>query len=90
MDKKTIFEVKNIDFCYGKTRAIDNLSLTIEQGKFYGIVGPNGCGKTTLLDLMTGNKPPESGTITYLGQKIKGYARRKTAKEIALVPQDLF
>ena len=90
MDRKTIFEVENINFYYGKTRAIDNLSLNIEQGKFYGIVGPNGCGKTTLLDLMTGNKTPESGTITYLGQKIKGHARRKTAKEIALVPQDFY
>ena len=90
MDRETVFEVRNVGFCYGKNRALDNLSLTIKQGRFYGIVGPNGCGKTTFLDLLVRNKSPELGTIIYLGQDIKGYTRRKAAKEIALVPQDFY
>jgi len=90
MDRKAVFEVRDIVFCYGKNRALDNLSLTIEQGKFYGIVGPNGCGKTTFLDLLIRNKAPESGTIKYLGRDINRYNRRKLAKEIALVPQDFY
>lgn len=90
MDRKTVFEVRDISFCYGKNRVLDNLSVTIEQGKFYGIVGPNGCGKTTFLDLLVRNRTPESGTIKYLGREIKGYTRRKLAKEIALVPQDFY
>lgn len=90
MDRKAVFEVRDIVFCYGKNRALDNLSLTMEQGKFYGIVGPNGCGKTTFLDLLIQNKAPESGTIKYLGRDIKEYTRRKLAKEMALVPQDFY
>ena len=90
MDRKTVFEVKNVSFYYGKNRALDDLCLTIEPGKFYGIVGPNGCGKTTLLDLLVRNRPPESGRIRYLGRDIKRYIRRKLAREIALVPQDFY
>lgn len=90
MDRKTVFEVRSIGFCYGKNRVLDDLSLTIKQGRFYGIVGPNGCGKTTFLDLLVRNRPPESGTIKYLERETKGYNRRSLAKEIALVPQDFY
>lgn len=85
-----MFEVSNASFCYGKNRALDALSLTIEPGKFYGIVGPNGCGKTTFLDLLVRNRTPGSGTIKYLGRDINRYNRRDLAKEIALVPQDFY
>ena len=90
MDKKTLFEVRNIDFSYGENKALDNLFLTVEPGKFYGIVGPNGCGKTTFLDLLVRNKTPQSGTIEYLGRRIEGYTRRRLAREISLVPQDFY
>jgi iron complex transport system ATP-binding protein len=88
MDKKRAFEVKNLNFYYGKTRILNDLSLNIDSGGFYGIVGPNGCGKTTLLDLLIKNKKPASGSIRYLGHNIKGYTRRALSKEIALIPQD--
>ncbi|MDH4205294.1 MAG: ABC transporter ATP-binding protein [Desulfobacteraceae bacterium] len=90
MDKKRAFEVKNLFFYYGKTQILNDLSLNIDSGKFYGIVGPNGCGKTTLLDLLIKNKRPASGAIRYLGHNIKRYQRRTLAKEIALVPQDFY
>ncbi len=90
MSKKTAFEVKNISFYYGRNRALDDLSLAIEQGRFYGVVGPNGCGKTTLLDILVRNKTPGSGTIKFLGMDMGGYTRRRLAKEISLVPQDFY
>jgi len=90
VNKKLIFEVENISFYYGEIKALDNLSLTIEPGNFYGVVGPNGCGKTTLLDLMVRGKAARSGTIKYLGRDINRYNRRDLAKEIALVPQDFY
>jgi ABC-type cobalamin/Fe3+-siderophores transport systems, ATPase components len=90
VNKKPIFEVENISFYYGEIKALDNLSLTIEPGNFYGVVGPNGCGKTTLLDLMVRGKVVRSGTIKYLGRDINRYNRRDLAKGIALVPQDFY
>ena len=90
MDRKSLFEIRHISFCYEKNIAIDDLSLDIEPCKFYGIVGPNGCGKTTLLDLLVRNKTPGSGTIRYSGRELREYNRRDLAREIALVPQDFY
>ena len=90
MADKNVFDINNISFYYGKNKALDNLSLTIEAGNFYGIIGPNGCGKTTLLDITVREKTPSSGTIQYLGRDINEYSRKELAKEISLVPQDFY
>jgi len=90
MNREMLFEIRNIDFSYGKNKVVNNLSLTIEPGKFYGIVGPNGCGKTTFLDLVVRNREPQSGTIRYRGRDIRAYSGRKLARDISLVPQDFY
>ena len=83
-----LFEIQNINFAYGDKTIIDNLSLKIRPGKFYGIIGPNGCGKTTILDLLCRNKGPVSGRILYQGKSLAHYSRKQLALEIGLVPQD--
>jgi ABC-type cobalamin/Fe3+-siderophores transport system ATPase subunit len=88
MAKEIIFEIEHLDFSYGKNKVLNDISLLIERGKFYGIVGPNGCGKTTFLDLMAANREPVGGVIKFLGKDIKKYKKIALAKEIALVPQD--
>ncbi|TMV50122.1 ABC-F family ATP-binding cassette domain-containing protein [Paenibacillus mesophilus] len=50
---------------WGGTPVIQQLSLEIHEGERIGMVGPNGCGKTTLLKLLSGAEPPDSGTIHY-------------------------
>ena len=90
MHKTPVFEANRLCFSYGKQKVLDNISLTVEAGNFYAIVGPNGCGKTTLLDIMVGSKTQGSGSIRYLGSDIKEYGKRKLAREIALVPQDFY
>ena len=90
MGRTTVFKADRVYFSYGGQRVLDGISLTIEAGGFYSIVGPNGCGKTTFLDIMMGNRSPESGSIRYLGLDIGKYSRQRFAREIALVPQDFY
>jgi ABC-2 type transport system ATP-binding protein len=62
---------------YGRMIALDNLSLSIEQGSIYGFIGPNGAGKTTTLRLLAGLLDPSSGEIRLMGQpQHKGNAQR--------------
>lgn len=61
--------VENLFFSYEKSSPVlENISFSVEKGKFIGIFGPNGGGKTTLLKLLLGLQSPTSGKITVLGQ----------------------
>ena len=57
----------NVTKKYGATTALNNVSLTLESGKIYGLLGPNGSGKTTLIKLINGLLTPNEGMITILG-----------------------
>jgi len=84
------FEIEDISFSYNDKKAIDGLSLSLNEGKFYGIIGPNGCGKSTLLDLLAKHQTPASGRIVYKKRALAGYSRRVLSREIALVPQNFY
>jgi len=90
VENKAVFEIRDIGFYFGKIKALDSLSSTISPGSFWGVMGPNGCGKSTFLDLLARCKTPGSGTIRYRGRDIGDYVRKDLAKEIALVPQDFY
>ncbi len=83
-----LFDLKDVSFAYGTTPVLDDVNLTLQRGKFYGIVGPNGCGKTTFLDLLTGTKKQLTGTILYKGKELNHYSKRNLAQQLALVPQE--
>ncbi len=57
--------IKDINFGYSKHQVFDNLSLTFEEGKIYGLLGLNGAGKSTLLYLMSGLLFPDAGSIKF-------------------------
>jgi ABC-type cobalamin/Fe3+-siderophores transport system ATPase subunit len=82
------FVLSNVTFSHPGQNLFDALDLELTAGRFTGIVGPNGCGKTTLLDLICRHRTPRSGDIRYAGRPLTGYGRRALARQIALVPQD--
>jgi len=84
------FECSHISFAYSDTAVIEDFSIALIPAKFYGIVGPNGSGKTTVLDLLSKHIQPGSGNISYKGKKLSSYSRKIFSKEIALVPQNFY
>ena len=52
-----------IDKSFGSSKVLDNINLTIEEGKIVGLLGPNGAGKTTFLKMMNGLLQPDNGEI---------------------------
>lgn len=60
---QTILATRQITKRYGSVVAVDQVSLTLQQGQIYGLVGQNGAGKTTLMRIMTGQTIPTSGEL---------------------------
>ncbi len=83
-----LFHLRDVSFAFGPREVIRNLTWRLAPGHFYGIVGPNGCGKTTLLMLMMGYYAPQRGEILFEGRPVGTYRRRALATKMALVPQD--
>jgi spermidine/putrescine transport system ATP-binding protein len=69
-DKKPIIRFENVTKRFGKMVAVDNVSLSIEEGEFFALLGPSGCGKTTLLRMLAGFETPTEGRILIDGQDI--------------------
>ena len=86
----TILEVKNLNFDYPNSgiRAINNLSIKIQQGDFIGLVGPNGSGKTTLMYLLANLYEPTSGEILFKGNNLKAVDQYNYAKNICFIFQN--
>ncbi len=63
-------EVSQLTRVFGKTRAVDSVSLDVPRGTVLGLLGPNGAGKSTLLKLLVGHLRPTSGSATVLGQAV--------------------
>jgi iron complex transport system ATP-binding protein len=68
--------------------ALRDVNVTIPRRSQTGLLGPNGCGKTTLLKLMSGILRPQSGTLDLSGRDLTSIPRRELAQHIAVVPQE--
>ena len=66
--KISAIDINGVWFSYDKTPILEDVTLTLNQGDFLGIIGPNGGGKTTLLKLLLGVLKPDRGTIKILGE----------------------
>ena len=64
----TFVHIENVTKKFGNFVAVNNVSLTIQQGEFFSLLGGSGCGKTTLLRILAGFETPSSGRILIDGQ----------------------
>lgn len=83
-----LLEVKDVAFRYDSLDLFYNVNFHINPGDILCLIGPNGCGKTTLLDCLLGTVKPQTGTISLRGKDIKALRPSDIAKHIAYVPQD--
>lgn len=67
-----VLEVKNVSISFGGLKAVDDFSITVEQGCLYGLIGPNGAGKTTVFNILTGVYKPDQGAVLLDGKDITG------------------
>jgi len=72
-----ILQVNNLTKYYGKIRAIDNLSLSVKKGDVYGILGPNGSGKTTTLAIISGIIKPQKGNYKWFNKPFEKSIKQK-------------
>lgn len=79
-------EIKNVTKSFGSNTVIENMNLTIEDGKFTVLVGPSGCGKTTLLRMIAGLDQQTSGSIVIGGRDVSDVPPRK--RGVAMVFQN--
>lgn len=78
MSRKNLIEVENLTMRFGGLTALDELNMSVREGEILGLLGPNGSGKTTFFNVLTGLYKATSGRITYAGADVIG----KTPQEI--------
>lgn len=76
MEEK-ILEIRNLSKNYGKVKALSGLSLSIERGQVFGLLGPNGSGKTTTLGIVLGATLPQNGNFEWFGQPLEVNALKR-------------
>ncbi|MFH0811873.1 MAG: branched-chain amino acid ABC transporter ATP-binding protein/permease [Pseudomonadota bacterium] len=75
-----ILEIKELSKSFGGLQAVADVSMTLPAGKITGLIGPNGCGKTTLFNLITGFLSPEKGAIYIEGEEVTRWPPHKLVK----------
>lgn len=80
-------EIRDLRKTFGKFTAVDGLSLTVQQGEIFGLLGPNGSGKTTTINMISGLSKPTSGEVRVLGYDVRRDIRQ-IRRILGAVPQE--
>ena len=73
---------------YGRDPVLHGVSFELVAGDFVGVIGPNGCGKSTLIRAVTGVLELDAGQVELEGEPIRRLSRREIARRVAVIPQD--
>ena len=87
--KKSVIEFENISLAYGNRLILDNINFKINEGQIFGMLGPNGVGKSTIFNLITGLISPKNGKIKINGENVTQYPIYLRSKKfrVGYVPQ---
>lgn len=88
-----MLRASDVSFAYPSRRGVPSpvvrgVSASIERGSLTGLLGPNGCGKTTLLKLLAGVLAPDRGSVAIDDRPLTSLTRREIARRVAIVPQE--
>jgi ABC-2 type transport system ATP-binding protein len=85
-----VIETTGLTRDFGTFRAVNELNLRVESGRFYGFLGPNGAGKSTTIKMLTGLLAPTAGAMRILGEDVSDPRRALAVKRrIGVVPENL-
>jgi ABC-2 type transport system ATP-binding protein len=73
----SVLQINNLSKSYGSVKALSNLSIQVGRGQVFGILGPNGSGKTTTLSILTGILEQDEGSFSWFGEKPNASQRRR-------------
>lgn len=82
-----LLKLQDVSFGYNNETIFENLNVSVNKGEIFCLLGPNGCGKTTLLDCILGVLRPRKGVILLENLNIKDISSSRIARKIAYVPQ---
>jgi ABC-2 type transport system ATP-binding protein len=81
----SVIEIKGLEKSYGRIKAVDGMDLSVDKGQVFGLLGPNGSGKTTVIKIMCGLLKPDKGTVNIFGDGIR---KRSYLKRVGYMPQE--
>ena len=67
-----VLEVHDLHKAFGGIKAVNGVSFSVKEGEILGIIGPNGCGKSTLFNCILGQLDPTEGTVKLDGKEVTG------------------
>lgn len=85
-----MLETRQLSAAYGSTAVLSDVSIRFPKGRLTAVVGPNGCGKSSLLKAIMGFLPLTGGDVLLDGEPVAGISRKKLARRIAYLPQECF
>lgn len=83
-----ILEARGLRHAFGARTVLDGVDIAVADGEMVGLVGPNGCGKTTLLRILHRALVPDAGTVALAGRDLAAYSGRERARLVAVMAQE--